>query len=1188
MRLPLWCLCAAALACAVAFARPACAQATKPNIIHIFADDLGFGSVGFEGQTQIKTPNLDALAAGGMTFTNAYAASVCAASRATLYTGFNSGHANVDGNSELTQGFRSDEVMTGTVMEQGGYNTAVFGKWGFGADGVRSLTTTDPQPSINSASSLPTNHGFQTFYGLLNHGAAQDYFYSWMWKNDSSSPNGVSLVPNNGGPGGTPVYSHDLIAAQSEQYITAHAGDSQPFYMQVNYTIPHFDIDQISEVPGGLGQYANLPWTDQEKEYAAMITRMDSSVGSLMAKLDDPNGDGNHSDSILKNTLVIFTSDNGASTEDGAPRDFFDANGPYRGGKFDLYEGGIHMPQVAYWQGTIAPGSTSSYRTDLPDFMATAADLAGVDPPVGIDGTSLAPILTGQGHLKQRNYLVFEHQGSRLDPNTPIGIWSVVRQDGMKLIRFDDATEELFNVNSDPGEQSPLNLATSANLQIAQELEADAIADDVTRGSVQYKTWSGPNGGDLAAQANWGSNAPPDRYWSATVANTGTTPAIAHVASDVTTLGVEVKGQSALQVVQVHSGKTLTGLNEVRVGAHGRIDVDGGTVTSSRWTNIEAGGQITGHGVIKGDVYNAGAIAPGKAAGDPAWPIAAPPALPPTTLSTGVLTAMSFNMSGVQDDVPVSATSTQSQYLQLAHGLDFGPNVGPRWTGGGTDAGNELNTIGYTASSLADAITNGEYVTFTVNPVDGAGIVPSSVSFNLWRNGGAAATNYAILSSVGGFTSSAALIQANYTDSSISHQHALTASIPTVADAISSPVEYRLYAWGATDPRGNTHINAASLSAKFVSVNSLDFNFAGVQDGAPLTATKRQSSNITVTQGLSFGSGTRARGANNVGNEFNVAGFSTSTSLQSAIDGNNYLTFSVQPVAGMAMYPDSVSFSLWRQNTNSATDYAILSSIAGFGSSQQVAQTHLTTTGAANTFALGGPFISSQPTTSAVEYRLYGWNAATSLDDTHVVAASMRARFASVPGASINPTGNLTVQGDFYHLAGGQLAIDLGGTNAGVDYDTLSVQGKADLEGDLAVSLVNAGAFTPALGNTFSILTATGGVTGQFANLSLPVLSSDLAWRVDYLPTSVRLDVLLSADFNQDGVVDDRDYVVWRARGLSQADYLNFRSHYGMSVTLPSGASAFGSSNAVPEPTSLILLGIVAVFASLRRTQPAA
>ncbi len=142
MRLKIWFIGAAALACATLPALPIRAAGSGPNIIHIFADDLGFGSVNFNGQQLIQTPNLDALAAGGMQFTNAYAASVCSASRATLYTGFNSSHAFVDGNSQLDgsgtpvdTGFRAEDVMTGQVLEQAGYSTAVFGKWGFGATG---------------------------------------------------------------------------------------------------------------------------------------------------------------------------------------------------------------------------------------------------------------------------------------------------------------------------------------------------------------------------------------------------------------------------------------------------------------------------------------------------------------------------------------------------------------------------------------------------------------------------------------------------------------------------------------------------------------------------------------------------------------------------------------------------------------------------------------------------------------------------------------------------------------------------------------------------------------------------------------------------------------------------------------------------------------------------------------------
>jgi arylsulfatase A-like enzyme len=1178
------------LAAAAAALFPIAARATGPNIVHIFADDLGYGSVGFNGQTQIQTPNLDALAAGGMQFTSAYSCPTCAAARATLYTGFNTGHTNVDGNSELTSGFNGDEIMTGTVLAQAGYSTAVFGKWGFGATGTRNLAGSDAVPTIDAPNSLPNNHGFQTFYGYLSHGAAQDYFYDWMWKTQAGAPNGMTTIANNGGAGGTPQYTHDLIAAQSEQYIVAHAGDSQPFYMQVNYTIPHFDIDQISSVPGGLGIYANMPWTTQQKEYAAMITRMDASVGSLFNKLKDPNGDGNQNDSILSNTLIVFTSDNGASTEDGAPRDFFTANGPYRGGKFEIYEGGIHMPQLAYWNGTIAPGSSTSYRTDLTDFMATAADLAGADAPVGIDGTSLAPILTGQGQMKQRKYLVFEQHGVHGDdPDPRIGRWTVIRQDGMKLIRYDNETQELFNLSTDPGETSPLSLANPTNLAIAQELEADAIADDVTRGRVQYRTWSGPSGGSLQTAASWGSPTPPDRYWSAVVANTGGSSATAHVSTDITTLGVEVKGTAAMQVVNVPAGKTLTGLNEVRVGNHGRIDLAGGAVASSRWVNVKSGGQIVGQGSVTGDVYNAGTIAPGRTNDTAAWPVAVPPALPPSNLSTATSTVISFDFSGVQDDVPINQASTMSQYLELTHGLDFGPSVGPRWGGGGTDKGNELNTIGENASSLAQAITGGDYLTFTVNPVSGAGLIPNTVSFNLWRNGGASAKNFAILSSIAGFNSGAALVQATYTDiGSTSVQHTLSAPLPVLADAdaLARPIEFRLYAWGATAATGNTHITAASLTGRFIGVPSLEFNFAGVQNSAPLTALKRQDANISLTSGLNLGPGLTASSTGNAGNEFNVAGFATGGTQQSALTSNNYLTFTVQSIPGMTMIPDSASFTLWRQSTTSATGYALFSSVGGFAAGQQLAQANMNsaTIGSANKLTLEGSFLSPQPTTDPVEFRLYGWGAGSASDNTHITAASMRARFASIVGATIDPTGAISVQGDFYHQAGGQIAIDLGGHSSGVDYDTINVTGKVDLAGNLSVALADVGGnpFAPAAGDVFQILSATQGITGQFANIALPALTWHLEWRVNYLANAVTLSVLVTGDFNHDGSVNNADYVIWRKNNGSQADYNTWRANFGTTLSSGTSGSSLGGTN-VPEPSTQILIAAAAAFGGIFR-----
>jgi arylsulfatase A-like enzyme len=1172
-----------ALAAVSLSAMPACAQALRPNIVHIFADDLGYGSVGFNGQAQIATPNIDALANGGMSLLNAYAATVCSASRATLYTGFHSGHAYVDGNSELNQGFRADEIMTPQVLAPAGYTSGIFGKWGFGATG-------GSNPVVDRPDSLPTNHGFDEFYGYLNHGAAQNYFYSFMFQSTPNAnpnlPPNIVRVANNTGPGGTAEYSHDIFARKSEEFVEDHAGDADPFYLEVAYTIPHYDIDAIASAPGGYGQYASQAgWTSQQKAYAAMITRMDASIGSLMERLDDPNDDGNNSDSILDNTLVIFTSDNGPTADDATPMDFFDASGPFRGGKFELFEGGIHMPGVAYWRNTIAAGSSTDYRTDLTDFMATAADLAGVETPVGIDGTSIAPILTGEGRMRERDYLVFEHQGSGgADPETRITRWAVIRQDGKKLIRYDNESSALYDLATDPDENAPLSLVTNAAL--AAELEGYAIAEGVTGGSVQYKTWSGPSGGDLHDAQHWLSTTPPDGYWSATVRNSTAAPRIAHVSTNVTTLGVEIRGDSAEQVVDVHSGRTLSGRNEVRVGANGRVDLNGGTLATNRWVNVRAGGEVGGDGTVTGDVHNDGTLSPGRKSDSPAWPVAAPSTLPPIGLNNPVVTALSFNFAGIQDDVPVGQTTTISQYLELSHGLDFGPSVGPRWGSGGTDAGDELNVIGHMAASLATAITNGDYITFTVNPVDGAGIVPSSVNFRVWRNGGTAARNFAILSSADNFTTP--LAQATYTDTGSAAQHTLTANIPAVADAdaYSTPIEYRLYAWGGTSATGSTHVNLASLSAKFVAVPMLEFDFTGVQDNAPLTALRRQHPSIALTSGLDFGSGVAPRGPGdptNVGNEFNVAGFSTGVTIDAALGENDYLTFTVEPVAGLAMYPDSVSFKFWRQSAGSATDYALFSSVGGFTAGQHLATTSVSTTGAANQHTIIGFFNGAQPTTNPVEMRLYGWNAASSTDSTHVVGASMRARFASVAGTPVNPTGILNIQGDLYHLTGGIIAVDLGGTIAGSGHDALHVDGVVELEGDLAVSLGDAGGnpFAPSLNDNFQILTATQGITGQFADIDLPILPWNLDWRVDYSPNAVALTVLTTGDFNDDGFVNMADYVVWRKLGGTQDEYNVWQANFGTAI---SGIASFAASaGSVPEPGSVILLAIGIALMYCRR-----
>ena len=447
----------------------------QPNIIHIFADDLGWGSVGFNGQTRILTPNLDALAAGGMKFNNAYAASVCGPARAMLYSGYHNGHTLVDRNSNLNGStFRSVGQTVGDYLQTAGYKTALFGKGGFG--GTSRSGALRSNPTVDDPDALPINQGFQTFYGYIDHGRAHSYQVDSLWTSTEpfdDNGNGIDEVgekyqPNadnglwlektgNNSANSNANYTADLVTQKSLAYIETQAGSGQPFYMEYASTVPHFDIDALRNYPGYFEDYVvgdpstgveivpgASSWSNKQKAYAAMITHLDKAVGELVAKLDDPNGDGNNSDSVLSNTLILFTSDNGPTPEDGSPINFFDASGGKRGGKRDLWDGGINVPTVAYWQGTIAPGQTSNLYTDLSDFMPTALEVAGVEGRVGLDGVSILHELTGQGIVRKKDYLVQEHhEGNGPDSDGKNARWAIIKDDH-KLIKYSDGDRVLL------------------------------------------------------------------------------------------------------------------------------------------------------------------------------------------------------------------------------------------------------------------------------------------------------------------------------------------------------------------------------------------------------------------------------------------------------------------------------------------------------------------------------------------------------------------------------------------------------------------------------------------------------------------------------------------------------------------------------------------------------------------------
>jgi hypothetical protein len=228
-----------------------------------------------------------------------------------------------------------------------------------------------------------------------------------------------------------------------------------------------------------------------------------------------------------------------------------------------------------------------------------------------------------------------------------------------------------------------------------------------------------------------------------------------------------------------------------------------------------------------------------------------------------------------------------------------------------------------------------------------------------------------------------------------------------------------------------------------------------------------------------------------------------------------------------------------------------------------------------------------------VEFRLYGWNAAMPFDSTHLVGASMRARFASIAGGEVDPTGQLSVNGDYFHLAGSTLAIDLGGHSAGINYDALNVTGVVELEGNLEVSLIYADAlqFSPILGDSFEILTAMEGLSGSFSEVSLPMLTEGLDWSINYSAHSVSLNVVASADFNSDGNVDGDDLLVWKNHfGTFNADRANGDADHNGVVDgrdlLQWQRQVDATTNlegklqmSVPEPSVAALVGALTCFA---------
>ncbi len=407
----------------------------SPNIIFILADDLGYGDPGCYGQQQIETPNLDKLAEDGIRFTQHYAGStVCAPSRCSLMTGLHTGHSLIRGNATLP--LQKNSVTVAKLLKDGGYRTGLIGKWGLGESG---------------SSGTPNKQGFDYFFGYLNQIRAHNYYPDFLWRNEEKVPldNEVVVAGEGYSKGiGTAstnkkVYSHDLFTTEAINFIEESADTS--FFLYLAYTIPHANnehwlIDEHGmEVPE-YGMYADKNWPEPQKGLAAMISRMDRDIGKLKLKLEELE--------IDKNTLIVFSSDNGPHAEGMNNPDFFNSNGALKGLKRDLYEGGIRVPMIAWWPEKITPGRVTDHISAFWDFLPTACDVAGIEAPKDVDGISYLPVLLDR-EQKKHEYLYWEffEQGGK----------QAVRKDNWKGVRLSvsedpDAPVELYNLQNDLSE----------------------------------------------------------------------------------------------------------------------------------------------------------------------------------------------------------------------------------------------------------------------------------------------------------------------------------------------------------------------------------------------------------------------------------------------------------------------------------------------------------------------------------------------------------------------------------------------------------------------------------------------------------------------------------------------------------------------------------------------------------------
>jgi len=458
-------------------------SAQKPNIIFIMADDLGFSELGSYGQKKIKTPHLDQLAREGMRFTANYCGNaVCAPSRCVLMTGKHPGHAIVRSNKSMKPEGQfpipASEVTIGELLQKEGYVTGAFGKWGLG--------------NVWSEGN-PTKQGFNQFFGYNCQAHAHSYYPATLWSdNELYKLNNKPPVPGHASlpKGADPADPRSYDIFKGQDYAPDRINDralafvkknkDRPFFLYYPTVIPHVALHVPDEE---LKPYLAQKWNDPpftrakgygytphftpRAAYAAMISRVDRYIGNVLNLVKELG--------LEKNTIVVFTSDNGTThLKLEVDYDFFESVKPLRGLKGSLYEGGVRVPLIVKWPGKVKAGSTSDFRTGFEDWMPTLLDLinAKTKAPKTIDGISIAPTLLGEAQ-PPRAFLYREFTGYGGQQAVWLGHWKGVRQN---LLRKNNKTPlkiQLFNLKTDLAESKDVaEQHPEVVAQIRRQMEA--------------------------------------------------------------------------------------------------------------------------------------------------------------------------------------------------------------------------------------------------------------------------------------------------------------------------------------------------------------------------------------------------------------------------------------------------------------------------------------------------------------------------------------------------------------------------------------------------------------------------------------------------------------------------------------------------------------------------------------------